>query len=430
LQGIVTAKDTKVLNEKEKTLLQNIEVKETETVYYVNPLYKDKITVNDLINNGIDSAIFGEVGETLLNTWNYNASTFSDFHNNFQNWTEVVSIIAKNNSDFVVSAESIYSSNSANLDGVAESRQNFKENPAESVYYKNTYQSENQNSDEIELDDGMELVENNQPSQSNNNVSVTYKSGDTVTINGTNYSYYSGYQKPDGTVIHMVADNSGKLYTVGADGALTVVKEVYTNGAGKAVESEATVNSLGGTVEIKVHGQNINRPKSLKIDENTTIRKTEELASSVSVSGESTFNGTLNGSGTAYIENNNTINSDGSLRESYRNGVYEGEKVNGSTFVKATSMNDFSAYLKRESERGNSDVTIQIPQGASVEWDPSSSWGNGYNFDTSKGPVYLRWDQTAASGAGAYKIVDEYGNYTNQKEFTLDGFNTEYGKWK
>jgi len=49
LQGIVTAKDTKVLNEKEKTLLQNIEVKETETVYYVNPLYKDKITVNDLI---------------------------------------------------------------------------------------------------------------------------------------------------------------------------------------------------------------------------------------------------------------------------------------------------------------------------------------------------------------------------------------------
>ena len=64
--------------------------------------------MNELVNNGADSAIFGEVGSTLLNTWNYNASTFGDFHNNFQNWTEVVSVIAANNAEFVVTAESIY----------------------------------------------------------------------------------------------------------------------------------------------------------------------------------------------------------------------------------------------------------------------------------------------------------------------------------
>ena len=109
---------------------------------FASTLKDVNIVVNDLVNNGEASAIFGDVGTTLLNTWNYNASTFGDFHNNFQNWTEVVSIIAANNREFVVTAESIYASHGGNLDGVQESKKAMAEAPTESIYYTKAFQDE------------------------------------------------------------------------------------------------------------------------------------------------------------------------------------------------------------------------------------------------------------------------------------------------
>ena len=125
--------------EEVKTKMSTLETKFEE---FATTLKDVNTVVNELVNNGADSAIFGEVGSTLLNTWNYNASTFGDFHNNFQNWTEVVSVIAANNAEFVVTAESIYANHGGNLDGVAEARKTFTDNPKESTYYQSSFQKE------------------------------------------------------------------------------------------------------------------------------------------------------------------------------------------------------------------------------------------------------------------------------------------------
>ncbi len=116
---------------------------ETHFQKFAETLKDINTTVNELVNNGPDSAIFGEVGSSLLNTWNYNSSTFGDFHANFQNWTEVVSVIAANNAQFVVAAESIYRSNGANLEGVQDKRAAYAADPTASEYYQNAINKEN-----------------------------------------------------------------------------------------------------------------------------------------------------------------------------------------------------------------------------------------------------------------------------------------------
>lgn len=57
--------------------------------------------VNELVNTSVnvtpDSSVYGTYGAKLLNLWNNNTSTFSDFKNNFQAWSQAVSVISKNN---------------------------------------------------------------------------------------------------------------------------------------------------------------------------------------------------------------------------------------------------------------------------------------------------------------------------------------------
>ncbi len=75
------------------------------------------------VNASIESAAFGDLGGKLLNIWDYNASTFNDFHENFDNWAQVVAIIAANNNQFAVDALATYRDNAGTLDGVQEARQ-------------------------------------------------------------------------------------------------------------------------------------------------------------------------------------------------------------------------------------------------------------------------------------------------------------------
>ena len=56
--------------------------------------------INEQVNQSPDSAVYGELGSKLLNTWNQNASTFGDFYANFENWSAVVTIISANNCNF------------------------------------------------------------------------------------------------------------------------------------------------------------------------------------------------------------------------------------------------------------------------------------------------------------------------------------------
>ena len=74
------------------------------------------------VNASLESAAVGDLGGKLLNIWDYNASTFNDFHENFDNWAQVVAIIAANNNQFAVDALATYRDNAGTLDGVQEAR--------------------------------------------------------------------------------------------------------------------------------------------------------------------------------------------------------------------------------------------------------------------------------------------------------------------
>ena len=84
----------------------------------------DKINgfVETNVNASLESSAYGELGAKLLNIWNYNASTFNDFHENFDNWSQAVAIISANNAEFAVGAEATYRDNAGTLDGVQTAR--------------------------------------------------------------------------------------------------------------------------------------------------------------------------------------------------------------------------------------------------------------------------------------------------------------------
>ena len=71
--------------------------------------------VNEEVNVGPESALFGELGTILLNIWNENASTFGDFHANFESWAQVVSVIAANNMSFTEETIKAYKDDGSTL---------------------------------------------------------------------------------------------------------------------------------------------------------------------------------------------------------------------------------------------------------------------------------------------------------------------------
>lgn len=78
--------------------------------------------INDYIETTIDagaeSAIYTEnYSKKLLKLWEANASTFGDFYENFESWSQAVSIITQNNSNFVVETVDLYKSDSDGYKG-------------------------------------------------------------------------------------------------------------------------------------------------------------------------------------------------------------------------------------------------------------------------------------------------------------------------
>lgn len=80
-----------------------------------NTLSEINRTVNEEINVGPESAVFGQLGTQLLGTWNANASTFGDFHANFESWSQIVAIIAANNTAFDAETINLYKDNGSTL---------------------------------------------------------------------------------------------------------------------------------------------------------------------------------------------------------------------------------------------------------------------------------------------------------------------------
>lgn len=498
-----------------QTKMDNIEQKFDE---FGKALDEISLLVESLVENGNSSAIHGFVGQDLFAIWDNNAQTFDTFKANFQNWYEVVQVIAANNAEFAVAADAKYRDLGSTLDGVQDARKSFangsttmndlttgttyenfvsksdtdlvtargsvvpndvKGSPCSSYVkdgkkyswydestaeYHTVYTDANGNviaeevfdkvrktGSEFNFDEstgrqlydayGNEISQNEldalyQSSGSGSTQSttgtetgasytgemVTYKSGDSVNVNGQNYSVYGGIEKPNGEVVMMYGDSKGNLYYQNENGELENVTYSYTQYESGGVQANfrtvnATVNDLGN----KVNGGYGETPIVLNVGDQK-VRSLDDVATTITcpnVTGSPSLNGVNNG---AYINNQVNITTDGVLKTSYL-GQTEGTSVNGSTVINATGMADFNAYVNT---RQGEDITLRIPQGQYVQWD-SPSGGTGYEFPTGNGAVYLRWDGTAANGSGAYHMVDEYGNVINNKDFTLDGFNNNGG---
>lgn len=248
---------------------------------------------------------------------------------------------------------------------------------------------------------------------------ATYKSGDSVSVNGSTYNFYGGYRKPNGAIVNLFADNSGKLYYQDESGAIQNVTASYIDGSGQPVTSNATIDDVGRKIQMSAHGYPYTASVSLKVDDMTLDQN--KIASEVTLSGAANTLTSNNSNAGAYFANDVSYTSDGSVLDSYGDG-YDGGTINGDTLVKATEIADFHKHA----EDG---FVIEVPQGTNLQWDPA--WNvTGYDFQTSNGSIYLKWDSSAADGEGAYHLVDEYGNVTLNKDFTLDGFNNNAGHWK
>lgn len=291
---------------------------------------------------------------------------------------------------------------------------------------------ETQPGTEVETTPGTEAQEpgtevQTTPGTETNAASVTLTSGDAVSIDNKSYNVYGFTKTADGQVVTMYADKEGYLYYQDANGNIQQVMETYKQYQGGTsvadVSVPATINSVDASHPQNIRGYTVPQQSSLQVGDLT-------VASSSDIIGSATFeNGSLSngvsitdGNGTAYtgISVDNTVSTNGTVLDSYEGNI--NQVVNGDTVVTAASMSDFTNYVTKNPD---SNIVIRIPQGQTVQWDPSASV-TGYDFDTSDGAVYLKWN----SQENGYQMVDEYGNVTNNKVFTLDGFNTDAGKWK
>ncbi len=245
--------------------------------------------------------------------------------------------------------------------------------------------------------------------------SVTLNSGDVVKVNGQNMRFYGAYSDPRGTSVNMYADNQGNLFY--EDGSPVQLSRVAGNG--QTVYTNANINTIGTSVQDNAHGYNFNSSWNL-LDANGNFVNENKIASSVIYeNGEQAPALTNNENMGALVDNTNSITQGATLKDSYVNAV-TGDVINGHNVAVPSSMQGLSSFV------ANGTDVIRIDPQYKVQWDPSSGWGNGYDFDTSRGPVYL----IKSNDGTYYNLCDEYGNIINDKHFTPDGFNVEHGQWK
>lgn len=91
---------------------------------------------NDYVNENIhvshDSALYGDLGKKMLDSWNENASTFSDFYENFTSWSQLMASIMASYGNFenqtVQQALGTHQTTGAKMKGVQETRDAIKFN--------------------------------------------------------------------------------------------------------------------------------------------------------------------------------------------------------------------------------------------------------------------------------------------------------------
>ena len=72
--------------------------------------------VNSRVNASCDECVFGAYGAQLLETWNANVPTFSEFKSNFESWSRAVSVIATRDENTEAVAKAIYNNRATGAD--------------------------------------------------------------------------------------------------------------------------------------------------------------------------------------------------------------------------------------------------------------------------------------------------------------------------
>ncbi len=259
-------------------------------------------------------------------------------------------------------------------------------------------------------------------------VKTSYTSGDIVTIDKSNYGFYGSVRKANNEYVNIftkVNPETGKtdLYYLTPGGTLTRAQASYTSGNGTTITRDATTEDLNGSISLNTHGYNYDSPVTVDFDGIKVSKfSNTDIATSITYEGVEGLPANTGVSGAAALPTGSSATTDGTILDSFYTGN-EGSVVNGFEVKRATGMNTFTNNTR-------DDVVIEITQGTDVQWDPSSAPGNGVNFNASDGSVFFKWDSSAANGQGAWHRVDEYGNVIDQKDYTLDGFNTTCGHWK
>ena len=198
---------------------------------------------NDYVNENIhvshDSALYGNLGKKMLDSWNENASTFSDFYENFTAWSQLMSSIMASYGNFenqtVKNAIGQNQSSGATLKGVAETRA--------AIAY-NTQLNDDLAALDKSLGKDYKVIEQgvvNKEQLSNGQVRYTYVDGSVVTYSMKNNEVNKMVvEKADGTI-----ETKYKL----SDGG-SVVEKYDKNG--KAVSSNI-VDAKGNVVMERIY---------------------------------------------------------------------------------------------------------------------------------------------------------------------------------
>lgn len=77
-------------------------------------------TTNELVHVDPNSAFYGNVGSRLLNLWNQNAATFSEFKDNFKMWSDTIAAITAKDKETIAKVIEIYSSGNGSYDSLGD----------------------------------------------------------------------------------------------------------------------------------------------------------------------------------------------------------------------------------------------------------------------------------------------------------------------
>lgn len=83
---------------------------------FANILMDTNDLVNSRVNASCQECIFGSYGAQLLEMWNSNVPTFSDFKTNFESWSRAVSVIATRDENSEAIAQAIYNNRTTGSD--------------------------------------------------------------------------------------------------------------------------------------------------------------------------------------------------------------------------------------------------------------------------------------------------------------------------